>query len=751
LLDAAGFAWELAPWQPANAVEFWFQIAQALRDGALPAGRTRLLEAALSRQPANAVFLSAFGNAAVPALGVPSPPHGPRPLPAGAVRVGAANPAHLGVHPAVALPGMATASPPVYVTRDVDRGPLGVRRRLRELSRQGGFLLLLGESSVGKTRTAYEAIRAVLPNWSLLQPDGPAQLAEWAMLPLTHVVVWLDEFDAFLDRHDRPTAATIRRLLGPPGPVVLVGTMWPGPYLRYITMPDAAVEDGPTPRRDAFREERQILSLALSNKVDPTFSEDERRRAVDAARADDRLAQALSVTDFGITQTLAGAPGLMERWRLAPAYAKPVLTAAITLRRLGVRQPLSAKLLRAAAEGYRAPDERAAASGDWFERALAYAMTPCHGKARALTRHGDGAEDTPAGYRLADYLHAHADNVPDVPAASVWDAASAHVTDPDDALRLAQEAVARRSPWRMWPFLPHCRNSGDGSTAWLFVDHLVYRGRIDLLRVWANDGDWRAAVRLADVLVDRGDVGELRERADRGDRDATLRLAEVLSARGTLNPATAEDPADERRVIALLDDRAYVDELRRRAGQDGGITEIWLGAFLAVRGDVEGLRALADDWHPDAGLLLHRLRTDPDLMRWPPSSGPAGRNDVRRLDRVLAAYGDEDRLRERADQGHHRLVTRLSALLTARGDLEELANRADRGDRYAAARHAQILISRDDTQALKARANTGDVEAQHGYQKIVTIRGTTSTATTCATASPAVMVTSTSFAKPGSS
>ena len=44
----------------------------------------------------------------------------------------------------------------------------------------GGFVLLVGGSSVGKTRCAVEAVKALLPDWWLVHPAGPAEVAALA-------------------------------------------------------------------------------------------------------------------------------------------------------------------------------------------------------------------------------------------------------------------------------------------------------------------------------------------------------------------------------------------------------------------------------------------------------------------------------------------------------------------------------------------------------------------------------------------
>ncbi|MFI6505154.1 hypothetical protein [Nonomuraea typhae] len=98
------------------------------------------------------------------------------------------DPIRLGVHPAIRLPGSPDAEPPVYVPRDIDAD-------LRERLAVGGFLLLVGDSSAGKSRTAYEAMRAMLPDHILVAPHdrGALPAAIDSCLQLKRAVLWLSE------------------------------------------------------------------------------------------------------------------------------------------------------------------------------------------------------------------------------------------------------------------------------------------------------------------------------------------------------------------------------------------------------------------------------------------------------------------------------------------------------------------------------------------------------------------------------
>jgi hypothetical protein len=164
---------------------------------------------------------------------------------------------------------------------------------------RGGFVLLVGWSSVGKTRCAAEAVKALLPDWWLVHPAGPDQVAALAQVPSPRTVVWLNELQDYLDGEHGLTGAVVRSLLN--HPAVIIGTLWPDRYAAYTTVPAPG-------GADPHARERQVLDLAEVVRIATAFSEAEQDRARAAAARDPRLAVALDTTDYGLTQTLAAAP-----------------------------------------------------------------------------------------------------------------------------------------------------------------------------------------------------------------------------------------------------------------------------------------------------------------------------------------------------------------------------------------------------------------------------------------------------------
>jgi hypothetical protein len=164
---------------------------------------------------------------------------------------------------------------------------------------------------------------------------------------------------------------------------------------------------------------------------------------------DPRLREAARRAEDGeLTQYLAGAPALLERYETAPAGAGALLTAAMDLRRLGHGPALPVDLLQAAVPAYLTDREWNAVRRheDWFGSVLAYAEQPCHGAHQPLTRmwpRSGQPEPNQPQYRLADYLEQVGRQqrrralVPPL----VWHESVARVNTPLDARQLGAAAA----------------------------------------------------------------------------------------------------------------------------------------------------------------------------------------------------------------------------------------------------------------------------------------------------------------------
>jgi hypothetical protein len=649
---------------------------------------------------------------------------------AGRVRVRAAEPRRLGVHAAISVPGVPDDVLPWYVPRDVDAAEFGVRARVEAAARAGGFVLLVGGSSVGKTRCAVEAVKALLPQWWLVHPAGPDQVTALAQAPPPRTVVWLDELQRYLDGEHGLTGGVVRALLHGPRPVVIIGTLWPDRYHAYTAVP---APGGPDPRA----REREVLDLADVVRIAPEFSPAEQARARAAADGDRRLAVALGAAGYGLTQTLAAAPQLVARWadaKTGDPYGWAVLTAALDVARLGGRAPLPADLLRAAAPGYCTSAQQAEAPASWFEQALAYATAKLHGAAAALAPAAGAVMGQVTGYTVADYLlqHATRERRPARVPASTWDALLSHLRDPADAARLARSADHRLLYRYAIPLYRRAADAGDASAAWRLTGLLRGRGDLDQLRDRADAGDEAAARLLAVLIRGRGDLDQLRDRADAGDEYAARELAVLLASRGDLDQlrdrADAGDVAAADRLAELLADRGDLDQAeqiwRDRADAGDMAAAMRLAGLLAGRGDLDQLRDRADAGDEYAarelaGLLADHGDLDQAEQIWRDRADAGDVAASMRLAGLLAGRGDLDQLRDRADAGDEHAARELAGLLADHGDLDQAEqiwrDRADAGDEAAAMRLFVLLTERGDLdqaeQLLRDRADAGDGDA----------------------------------------
>ena len=654
------------------------------------------------------------------------------------VRVGAANLRLLGVHEAIRVSGVPDEVPPEYVPRDidaaefVDAAEFGLRARVGAAARRGGFVLLVGGSSVGKTRCAAEAVKAMLPDWWLVHPAGPDGVTALALALPPRTVVWLDELQRYLDGEHGLTGSVVRALLTASHPAVLIGTLWPDRYNTYTAVPAPG-------GADPHARERQVLDLAAVIYVDPDLTPAEQDRACTAAARDRRLAIALEAAGYGLTQTLAAAPQLVARWqnaKTADPYAWAVLTAALDATRLGARAPLSPDLLRAAALGYCTSQQQAEAPGNWFEQALAYVTEKLHGAAAALNPAGTGTGMSQiAGYITADYLlqYASRERLHTRVPASTWDALLSHHRYPADAVRLASSAQGRLLYRYAAALNPHADVGAKYAAS-----QLARRGDLDGLRAWADAGDGYAASQLAELLAERGDLDGLRARADAGDDYAISELVGLLSER----EADAGDDHAASRLAGLLSEREDLDGLRARADAGDKAAARRLTELLAERGDLDGLRARADAGDGRAASLLAELLAirgdhgDLDeavqIMR---GQADAGRGDAASYLALLLAgrgdHGDLDEamqiMRARADAGDWYAARRLTDLLARRGDLDKamqiMRARADAGDKAAARQLANLLAERGDLDGLRARADADDGRAASLLAGLLAERG----------------------------
>jgi hypothetical protein len=564
-------------------------------------------------------------------------------------RFATASPRELGIHSAITTTDSEDELPK-YVQRDFD---FRLRTALAANGNERGcFVVLVGGSSTGKTRSLYEAVYDLVPDWWLVHPAETQELLDLKNSPPNRTVFWLDELQRYLGSHPPLSFECVRALIRRGN--IVVGTIWPDQYTFQMGA------------RDGNDDSRRLLQSASMISVPESLTPGEMEMAQKAAEEDDRIRIALETRDAGLTQVLAGGPELVMAWEQAPtAYSKAMITAAADAHRLGVLSPLSEDLLADAMFGYLRSAQRVRPREDWLAEALPHATRPLHGDVSALSPVDGGRAGTLAGYMIADYLAQHlrrlrrTEPVPH----DAWQALVTGVRGPADLRRLADGALARLRYCYAERALSRLVDEYGDRTAAIELAELLVRQdrfaeafevlhrqfaadprdpavgaqlsrtqelwkRVEELRPAARAGDKVARDRLDDILADGGVCDELRARAEAGDSVAVELLAERLAERGCLRELGEWADRGHRFAAEALADLyaawGEVEPLTARAHAGDEAAELRLATAhtaddraRAAESDVVVLRAAVDAGKPDAGgqlcTLLFELRDDAQL------------------------------------------------------------------------------------------------------------------------------------------
>jgi tetratricopeptide (TPR) repeat protein len=492
------------------------------------------------------------------------------------------NPLEMGVHKAA--PGGSRVPP--FVPRD--RTP-----ELEKALLAGGFVLVVGDSTAGKTRLAYEAMRTCLPRHVCIRPRTPDALS--AALALArrrrHSIVWLDDLERYVTAAD-----------------------WNGVAVLATIRANERDELASSPDRQRVRTGRDVLSAITAEiRLDRMWSDDELARA--RATADERIALGVAAAPrHGVAETIAAGPQLLQKWQDAQdRRGAAIVAAAVDARLAGYYRPLSEDVLRTLHTTYLPAAERL---GSW-EDALAWATRPVAATSSML-------EPVRGGYLAFDYLvdavH-HTNFVVPVP---TWEVLVA-VAEPSDLGELGLKAsfhgqfeLVERVARTLLDAGHHLEaavvaaalgNAGRSDRALELLEDVLERAendpvlRLDVLSilVWESGekygdmGDPEAALPLARRLVEESTalhgpthsrtlfarMAVARQLGGAGEIDAALKLASDV-----VTVAESVRPPDEQLILSARFERC-----------------VWT---RVVHGDAAGVEAFAE--------LLRQLRdlADPD-------------------------------------------------------------------------------------------------------------------------------------------
>ncbi|MEV0584571.1 hypothetical protein [Nonomuraea sp. NPDC050310] len=596
----------------------------------------------------------------------PAPPAGPSgdQAPPGVPLSQVQDPFQFEVHRPFDLPHEGLPPLPPYISREHDR-------RLRDVvlaAAEGSvsrIAVLVGGSSTGKTRACWQALEVLRDRpepwrvWHPIDPGRPGAAVARLRQVAPYTVVWLNEAQFYLapDQLGEQVASGLRELLRDTrrGPVLVLATLWPQYWDALTTRPEAGAPD---PHAQA----RELLTGHMI-AVPDAFTRPDLQAMTDRAKGDPRLAEASEhAADGQITQYLAGAPVLLDRYTQASPVTKALITAAMDARRLGAGPHLPLVWLSEAAPGYLTDTQWQQTGQDWLQQALDYAATPCNGIPGILApiktgtpRNRRNRRATPPAaapappangvlYRLADYLdqygrHHRAGHIPPI---DFWTAAARHA-HPADLTALGQEARDRGLYRDAAQLLKHATTHGYPGAAALLLRLMHFTHPTDNrpARIAAAhlplDTPY-AVVRLLEAFWEAGAVEQIAGLAERSVVHVALdnprevaRLLEVLRGVGAVEQIAAllerepamhvalDDPYGVARLLEVLRGVGAVEQIAALAGR--AVAHVALDDLYAVArllvvlrqvGAVEQFTALAgravahvalDDLYAVASLL----------------------------------------------------------------------------------------------------------------------------------------------------
>ncbi len=611
------------------------------------------------------------------------------------------DPVVLGVHPAEAATdgphqaGLSSLTP--YIPRDVDE-------ELRSAVRPERLVVIVGESTAGKSRAAFEAIRSQVPDHLLAVPSGRESLATVTarLSESRQSVLWLDDLERFLGPGGL-TPTTVAGLTTRPGHrTILMATMRVSEYERFAARTEPPLDDQ---GHSAWRVGRDVLRSAHIIVLRRSWSPAELAGA--ATFADDsRIARALRQADtFGIAEILAAGPDMLRDWHNAWAPGShprgaALVAAAVDCRRAGLDDPVASDLLQDLHHHYLLARGGYALRPEPVEEAWAWVQQPVHGASSLLIPAGPSDDDQ--RYLAFDYLIDQPDHGPIPP--ETWNLLIARI-DRSQASRVASEAY-----WRVRTAFYAAVDSGAVDDVFsraqamgdrgdyphaiqLLTDHLTLNidqridssllrslrhqiafyqhasGRIDEAEVTFNellteaertlppDDEYIQITRhnIASCTQRRGDLSGALAQFERilADRERQLgpTAMNTLATRGRIADLIAEmgDPAESlRRIRAILAD----EELALGADHTNTLaTRHNLATYLAQSGDsgaaVDALQALVPDLVRALGAdHLDVLDARWDLARYNGQNGNRS-EAVRQFQEVLA---DRERIHGSGDQ-----------------------------------------------------------------------------------------------------
>ncbi|MFJ5897448.1 tetratricopeptide repeat protein [Streptomyces sp. NPDC093064] len=315
-------------------------------------------------------------------------------LPFSALPVTEVTATELGVHHAATD---ADGELPPYIERQIDQD---LRARVARINRTGEPILIVGDSTAGKTRAAFEALKECFRNHQVFAPyDGPDLVTSLPALVEARgsCVLWLDNLERYIgpDGLTPQVLSLLRRTRTP-----LLSTMRAEQYRQFVP----SIIHAASARNDekiglGRRILEQINAMVLPRLWAP--EEIERARKVDDIRVQGAVAFS---THYGVAEYLAAGPRLYQEWTLAwgpggnPRGAA-LVAAAVDCVRAGITHSVPRELLVSMHEAYLTRVGGAILRPETIEEAFDWATSLRFGVTSLLLPAGQ-----PERYKVFDYI-----------------------------------------------------------------------------------------------------------------------------------------------------------------------------------------------------------------------------------------------------------------------------------------------------------------------------------------------------------
>ena len=507
-----------------------------------------------------------------------------------------------------------------YVRRpDVDA-------KLAELLRGEHVIIVVGPSSAGKTRTAFQALSVNLPQAGFAYPlsSGQAirkliQVDRQEPLCAGPVVVWLDDLDEYLRDDSGISPAIVEWLEQRADGGVIVATIRED---QYNDRRGSANNVGKAARLFLDRAERGLFQLRHTIT---------RNEAEQAARL--YPGEEFGDPELGIGLRLVAGPELVRRLRDAetdnPA-GWTVIKAAVDFLRMGLPAPVpeaALRLLFAVAMRDRFP--QLAATDEAYRQGLSWACHPARSGVALLSRSRAVGPHHAVAFELLDHAVEYGLKQDWAVPGNAWHVAISAASTAD-LMSVSTAAEARDLPYVAISALEKAAGNGNSAAALELGMLLAGSGDLEAGTEWitraveAHEVDALSA--MGALLAQAGDLDAARDclwrGIEAGDLSAASLMAKMQLACGRRDEAMywlriAAEEDDGMAWLRLADLHGESDReaaarcLERGASGDGAAGACCQWRLALNRGDHEGaerwLRSAAELGEVNAGRMLGEL------------------------------------------------------------------------------------------------------------------------------------------------